>query len=895
MTEAALTHYALGTAGEIRHWLRSGPVSTVLTNLREVIRPDGSPFGRDGRWAISNAPDSLGLKVQVDQWLPPEEWRPGGRPALFGEGPAPGTRWDYAATDEDQVVDFSLFNFSPTRMDAWTYAGLVAETAQEAAGDLLTVGPARVWLNGVRILEHAGFEYVQPAAVPLILPLSAGWNDLWVHGRMIGWREARLALGLRVRVPAQVLTGLPLGGVPAARWGRAAEEMSRLSVRRFEFSDRAVRFWLDRAAPAPLDVLAEVVPSPPPTVFPGDRGMRQPERPIASAQLRVAPGEAASLSSRASGDDRAALPFEKGWRLRLSPSDGTPFRVEREIWLRADGVRASAEPAADPYDARRHEGLAYAALMPKQVVGALAAVEIGRARLIEPEAVGLACDFLEQRCDCADFYAIDLLALLHRLADPSALRPADHRRIEAAFRGFKFWIDEPGVDGMCYHTENHQILFHVAAYLAGQRWPDVVFDNSGWTGRTQMRRAKPRIREWIVRRLRGGFSEWDSNTYLALDAYAMLALAEFAANDLLRRMATAMLHKIFFVLACQSWRGVHGASHGRTYVASLKTARAENTSGLQRIAWGLGGFGAEVRATGLLSLARRYRVPDALQWIGADLPELLVTRAHSAGRFRAQYDLRREHWQVSTLTRRTPDFMLAAALDQRPGAVGIQEHLWQATLGPDAVVFTTHPGNSQEHENARPNFWAGSTRLPRVTMADDAVLCVYDLSLGGGLPFTHAYFPSETFDEYVLDGPWAFARVHRGYVGLWGDGDLRLTAAGPHTAQELRSAGPGRAWACRAARAATDGEFGQFCRTMRAHAPRIADGRVSWSTPSGRALELAWTGPLVVDGRPFDPTAFPHYDNLYTHTPMGAAAMDVASPIERLHLDLVKGWATSDR
>ena len=197
-------------------------------------------------------------------------------------------------------------------------------------------------------------------------------------------------------------------------------------------------------------------------------------------------------------------------------------------------------------------------------------------------------------------------------------------------------------------------------------------------------------------------------------------------------------------------------------------------------------------------MARRYRVPDALQWIGADLPELLVTRAHSAGRFRAQYDLRRERWQVSTLTRRTPDYMLAAALDHRPGAVGIQEHLWQATLGPEAVVFTTHPGNSQEHENARPNFWAGSARLPRVTMADDAVVCVYDPALRGGLPFTHAYFPAEAFDEYVLDGPWAFARVRNGYVGLWGDGDLRLTAAGPHAAQELRSDGPGRAWACRA-------------------------------------------------------------------------------------------------
>jgi hypothetical protein len=670
--------------------------------------------------------------------------------------------------------------------------------------------------------------------------------------------------------------------------------MARLSVRLYAFPAGAVRIWLDRAAPAPVDVVAEVVPSLPRITFPRARRVPEADAPLVSARLRINPGEAATLLHRRSGGDRADLPFEKGWRLRLRPADGTPYCAEHEVWL---GHETPEEPAraVEGYEARRREALAHAAGMTGQVIGALAAVEIGRARTIEPKAVALACEFLERRCDCADFYAVDLLALLHRLGAKQALAPADRRRIEAAFRRFKFWIDEPGVDGMCYHTENHQILFHIAAYLAGQRWPDETFVNSGWTGRAQMRRARPRIREWILRRLRGGFSEWDSNTYLALDAYAMLALAEFAASRSLCEMATALLHKIFFILACQSWRGVHGSSHGRTYVASLKTARAENTAGLQRIAWGLGGFGPEVRVTGLLAMARRYRVPDVLQWIGADLPDALVTRARSAGRFRAHYDLRGDRWDVSTLTRRTPDYMLAAALDHRPGAAGIQEHLWQATLGPEAVVFTTYPGNSQEHESARPNFWAGSARLPRVLMADDALICAYDVSPAGGLGFTHAYFPTKAFDEYTVDGPWAFARVGRGYVAVWGDGDLRVTAAGPHTAQELRSVGPGRVWACRAARAAQDGEFAQFCRSMRARPPLIAEGRVGWHTPTGRALELAWRGPLTVDGQALDPTRFPHYDNLYTHTPLGAETMRIASPHAQLTLDLVTGLARSSR
>ena len=42
--------------------------------------------------------------------------------------------------------------------------------------------------------------------------------------------------------------------------------------------------------------------------------------------------------------------------------------------------------------------------------------------------------------------------------------------------------------------------------------------------------------------------------------------------------------------------------------------------------------------------------------------------------------------------------------DYRPGKVGFQQHIWQATLGPGTMVFAFHPGPSARH-------WLG--RLPR--------------------------------------------------------------------------------------------------------------------------------------------------------------------------------------
>jgi len=48
--------------------------------------------------------------------------------------------------------------------------------------------------------------------------------------------------------------------------------------------------------------------------------------------------------------------------------------------------------------------------------------------------------------------------------------------------------------------------------------------------------------------------------------------------------------------------------------------------------------------------------------------------------------------EANIYTFKTPDYMLSTAQDHRRGFGGDQHHIWQATLGPNAVCFTTHPG-----------------------------------------------------------------------------------------------------------------------------------------------------------------------------------------------------------
>ena len=148
-------------------------------------------------------------------------------------------------------------------------------------------------------------------------------------------------------------------------------------------------------------------------------------------------------------------------------------------------------------------------------------------------------DYMEHRFDCSDFRA-QLLFKIYKDCYPK-LSERCRSLIKNTFLGFKYFMDEPGDDSMCYWSENHQLLFAVAEYLAGQEWKDEIFTNSGMTGEEHRKKAALRISAWTEQRFRFGFSEYLSNNYLAEDLAPManfIAYAEDAAA--VKRMNTVM-------------------------------------------------------------------------------------------------------------------------------------------------------------------------------------------------------------------------------------------------------------------------------------------------------------------------------------------------------------------
>jgi hypothetical protein len=287
-----------------------------------------------------------------------------------------------------------------------------------------------------------------------------------------------------------------------------------------------------------------------------------------------------------------------------------------------------------------------------------------------------------------------------------------------------------------------------------------------------------------------------------------------------------------------------------------------------------------------------YGLPIILGDIAADLPEEMWNRERHAGQLEEWCDRATGDWEVNKVTYKTPDYMLCSAQDYSPGESGYQQHIWQATLGPDAVVFVTHPPCLSEEGSHRPNFWHGNVVLPRVAQRKDALIAIHKMPDDDWLGFTHAYFPTWAFDEYVLRDServnghvWAFARKGEGYLALTAARGLEFITRGDNAFRELRSYGLHNVWVCHAGRAALDGDFAQFQDKILALDMVFEELGVRCATLRGDTLAFGWQGPLTRNGKEEPIASFKHYDNPYCAAELNAEQMEIHFGDQLMRLD----------
>jgi hypothetical protein len=619
-----------------------------------------------------------------------------------------------------------------------------------------------------------------------------------------------------------------------------------------------------------------------------------------------------------------------------------------------------------------------------------------------------ALDFIDARKDCSDFVLHGILRLLYMSGNnrewlmENGLVPINHslltiellNRARQTTLNFKYFPDEPGIDSLCTWTENHYILFTSAAYLAGQLYPDVIFTNSGETGKQKVELNRIRILRWLDLRFRTGFSEWLSHVYYDEDLTALLSLYDFARDEEIRRKAGMVIDLLLLDMALNSFKGVFGSTHGRAYENTKKWASNEGTTDTMKLLFGMGIYSAFDNMSAPAFALSVYRVPKAIEniatqppsgsphflrkWgerqrgvenrqrMGIKLAEMekwdlhpdnfedgmlyltleaylhprtiantlemfdtcnwwensflddfkpyrgLLRTLNAVGglpllaRLLEKDICRNTREEVNIYTYRTPDYMLSTAQDYRKGYGGDQQHIWQATLGPDAVCFTTHPAKI---EGVSPNYWAGSGLLPRAAQYKNLTIAIYNIKKIPALYvpirhfFTHAWLPKDEFDEVIERYGWVFACKDNGYLALrsqnpyfWNTKELNnknfvIRQNEEDFDREIIVPGKQNIWLCQLGRKDEDGALEDFIDAIRSSELTFSGLNVEYRSPGNGLVRFGWEEAFSVDNVEIRLHGYPRYNNPYVQAEFDPNEIRVTVGSHELYLN----WITGER
>lgn len=259
--------------------------------------------------------------------------------------------------------------------------------------------------------------------------------------------------------------------------------------------------------------------------------------------------------------------------------------------------------------------------------------------------------------------------------------------------------------------------------------------------------------------------------------------------------------------------------------------------------------------------------------------------------------------EVNIYTYKTPDYMLSTAQDYRKGYGGDQQHIWQATLGQDAVCFTTHPAKI---EGVTPNYWAGNGLLPRAAQYKNVAVIIYNIEKIPALYvpikhfFTHAWFPKDKFDEVIEKNNWIFARKGEGYLALRSQNPYFWNVAGAESKvsrlssekgakssdfavrknpedfdRELVVSGAQNVWLCQMGRKADDGEFSDFVEKLSTAGIAFSGMNVEFQSPGNGLVRFGWDGGFSVDRVEIPLHDYPRYDNPFVKAEFASNKIEI--------------------
>ncbi|VAW14193.1 FIG00985363: hypothetical protein [hydrothermal vent metagenome] len=665
-------------------------------------------------------------------------------------------------------IDLSGFWFRPTRIGTWAKTIIDVKEGGAARLGLTTCGGAILLVNAVEAGWMAPYSRNLEHFEEFSIVLKPGRNEIILYFDDLAERDARYFFQLDYLDGPQGKTGFCVAG--DIKIAKAIETaLTNMHFEKPAYSDGEVALAI--ADPLPVDAEVQIT-------IEGD--FMSEEKTDLTTKLPAS-------STRLVIGNVEDLPADfRHFAINIAAGG---FQATRILGVEICHARRQGEAPA-LLDQRIVEALAEVARYGEaDSVTALARLAIGRKGKKTEKMIGAILGAVEKCYDCADFILLPLIWI--RAAYHDDLSPDLVARIDKAIVGYRYWMDEPGNDVQWYFSENHALLFHCAAYLGGNLLPGERFVRSGRLGAEQSLVGANRVRAWLDHFEQWEMAEFNSAPYFPIDLKGLTSLFAFAPDPDIRERARAGIVRLLEIVANSSHHGMLTGAQGRSYEHTLRAGRSLELSAMARMLWGKGNYGRRFHALPQLALCLRDH--------GLKLPKKLSKQANYRKNKAQQWCFAQGQNRFARLYHyKCANYAIGSAANYRWGEWGYQETAIHLRIGknPDAQIWINHPGETIVSGFGRPSYWGGSGTLGRVQQYRGLAIIVFDCHKGQP-EFSHAYFPEAVFDQTLVNGPHAVARMNKGFAFLGGGKDFDLVSKGPMAASELRQNGRKTSWIVR--------------------------------------------------------------------------------------------------
>ena len=765
-------------------------------------------------------------------------------------------QWEYYKCGEDHLVDLSTSYPISHYVRAWAYTELYSPVERMVRFSLRTFGPIEVWLNKKSVFRSEDRSN-QPIVYQFEAPIKKATNRILISYANLASPSCVLAFSLKAESdPTQFQVRIPTLINSLERRTELESVYDQLFFDRdvYVAGDKITLNWpVDLEKPAHNDARFQTLEG----VIYGQ------------AEEVGKPGQQLILGTPASLMEGPYQAFitPRAWEYYESQ-----IRITRKLDTWVMGRNRFSSDAYGTLDDRRKEALQNAASRANHLFAEIAKIELGKWKSLNSTVISAALNGIS-RCEAgSEINLLGLLGAVSRYGSQPEFPAWISEQVREAAVNFQYGPNQGGCEEHRFANPDHQIVFYACEILAGQLYPEEQFTHSKRSGAQERLQGEALAIRWMQSCGAAGLTDWDSKVRYANALTALSYLVDLAETEEIWELASILMDKLFFSIALNSFNGVFGSTQGYATSADIKGGMLDPTSGMTRLMWGMGVFNHHIAGTVSLACLKNYELPQIIADIATKPPAEVIDREHQG--------------PVDKVTYRTPDYMLSSAQDYRPGEPGQREQIWQATLGPKAVVFTNHPGCSSENDSHAPNYWLGNGRLPRVAQWKDTLIALYKIPGDDILVFTHAYFPTYEFDEYSLQQNTAFARKGNGYLALTSSTGLELIDRGPKAFRELRSCGTETVWICQMGQSSTDGSFSDFQKKVMEQELKVSGLEVlQLRTLRGDDLKFGWESPLTVNDVPQTLSGFKHYENIYTTAELPCSEMEIKNDDYLLRLN----------